>query len=259
LLDSGAGEQAYFDPHHRLFYGPWPLLAASPLLTDRPREDHQRAPQRVLIVGLGGGTHARLAVAAFPNVRVRGIEIDRGLVQVARRHLGLSHPRIQVLIGDGRARLRREPARSADVVILDAYGDLYVPFHLATVEFYRLVRRTLRPGGVVVTNLVRMDRRRTLTNAVGRTLRRVFAHVQLVAVPEGQHRLVVASDHPLARRRILQRVSQLQPPALARYARRAFRTLRAWRGGPGPIFTDDRSPVEFRVHLTLLRRFVGKP
>lgn len=259
LLDSGLGESSYWDPSERRFYGPWPLLAVSPLLLNaRDGLPPRHAPLRVLLIGLGGGTAARMLVRAFPRARVLGVEVDPGIVRVARRYLDLRHPRIRVRIGDGRVVLTRRPTNSADVILLDAYRDLYVPFHLATEEFFRQARRVLRPGGVLVLNLVRMDVRDSLTHAVARTLARVFARVHVVDVPGGTNRLLVAGSHAVDRDAVLARTRTMTPVELARFASQGLSSLRLWSGPKaGPCFTDDRSPVEYLTHRALLRRWLG--
>ena len=45
------------------------------------------------------------------------------------------------------------PGKEADIIAIDAYHQPYVPFYLATQEFFRLVRSRLRPGGIVALNV----------------------------------------------------------------------------------------------------------
>ncbi len=110
-------------------------------------------PRRVLVVGLGGGSLTRAMQRSFPYVRQTIVEIDPEVVQVCREFFGfLPSLTTQVEVVDARTFLGRT-REVYDVIFLDAYGGETIPHHLATVEFFRLVRSRLRPGGVLVANL----------------------------------------------------------------------------------------------------------
>ncbi len=110
-------------------------------------------PRRVLVVGLGGGSLTRAMQRSFPYVRQTIVEIDPEVVQVCREFFGLVPTlttRVEVV--DARTFLGRT-REVFDVIFLDAYGGEAIPHHLATVEFFRLVRSRLPPGGVVASNI----------------------------------------------------------------------------------------------------------
>jgi spermidine synthase len=99
--------------------------------------------------------------------------------------------------GDARVTLADEPTDSADVLIGDAFSARSVPWHLATVEFAREIRRVLRPGGTYALNVIDQPPLK-LVRAEVATLREVFGAVAVVAPPEGGGNFVVlASDAPL--------------------------------------------------------------
>lgn len=110
-------------------------------------------PRRVLVVGLGGGSLTRALQRSFPYVRQTIVEIDPEVVQVCREFFGLVPTLMtQVEVADARTFLGRT-REVYDVVFLDAYGPDAIPHHLTTLEFFRLLRARLRPGGVVVSNI----------------------------------------------------------------------------------------------------------
>lgn len=111
------------------------------------------SPRRVLVVGLGGGSLTRAMQRSFPHVRQTIVEIDPEVVQVCREFFGLV-PTLttQVEVVDARTFLGRT-REVYDVIFLDAYGPDAIPRHLTTVEFFRLVRSRLRPGGVAASNI----------------------------------------------------------------------------------------------------------
>ena len=65
--------------------------------------------------------------------------------------------------------LRRTDGRY-DLIVVDAYHQPYVPFYLATREFFRLVRERLAPGGIVALNVAAVPGDRRLVSAIGSTL-----------------------------------------------------------------------------------------
>ena len=106
----------------------------------------------VLILGMGSGTYASQCYRYFDNTVMTGVEIDGRIIELAYERFGLPEDeRITCVEFDGRAYLRGAP--SYDVVLVDAYRDVTVPFQMATVEFFREVRAHLTEGGVMVMNL----------------------------------------------------------------------------------------------------------
>ena len=70
---------------------------------------------------------------------------------------------------DARPFLRRRDRRY-DVIYVDAYHQPYVPFYLATREFFELVRDRLAPGGVVALNVATVPDDDALVREVSGTL-----------------------------------------------------------------------------------------
>lgn len=109
------------------------------------------------VVHLGGGAFAlpRTLAGRRPDLTQLVVERSRAIIRLAERELGLRRTTaIRVARGDARLVLRRQPDRSADVVIGDAFVGDETPRHLSTVEFAAEVARALRPDGVYVVNLI---------------------------------------------------------------------------------------------------------
>jgi spermidine synthase len=163
-----------------------------------------RQPISALHIGGAGFTMPRYVDATRPGSDNLVLELDPTLVELAQAELGLElpHPAIDVRIGDARTALGRQPADRYDLVIGDAFGGLAVPWHLTTREFTEQIHTTLRPGGVYVLNVIDYPPL-AFARAEAATLRAVFDHVALVAVPariagqEGGNMIFVASDHPI--------------------------------------------------------------
>jgi spermidine synthase len=150
-----------------------------------------------VFIGGGGFTLPRYLLTR-PGTRATVLELDPEIVSLARDELGLRESaRLRVLTGDARVRMRELPARSADLVVGDAFGSRSIPWHLATREFVSDLRRVLRPGGTYAVNVIDSGPL-NLVRGVAATLRAEFAHVGFVGEkPLGGNTVVVASDRAL--------------------------------------------------------------
>jgi len=117
-------------------------------------------PRDVLLVGLGGGSMARFIHQRMPKTRVSVVEIDPGVVTVARRyfHFPEEDARLEIVIGDGAQVVPQLPA-SCDVLVVDGFVDGRPAKALCTQSFYAGAFAALRPGGVMVANFMSDDGR----------------------------------------------------------------------------------------------------
>jgi len=155
-----------------------------------------------VFVGGGGFTLPRWLAARRPGSRSRVLEVDPGVVELARRRLGLrTSGALSVIEGDARVSMRTLPTASADLVVGDAFGAAALPWHLATVEWSDQVKRVLRPGGLYALNVIDSGSLRLL-RAEAATLLATFADVRAIERPgaEGGNFVLLASERPLGRR-----------------------------------------------------------
>ena len=109
---------------------------------------------RVGVVGLGTGT---LACYALPGQRWTYYEIDPVIVDIARdegrfTYLKRCLPDARMVLGDARIMLEREPAASADILVVDAFSSDAIPMHLMTAEAFASYRRHVTPNGLVMVH-----------------------------------------------------------------------------------------------------------
>lgn len=115
-----------------------------------------------LLVGLGGGALVRFLNHYFPELRLDVVEIDPVVVSVAREYFGaVPGPRTRIFTEDGIDYLRRTSERY-DLILMDAHlhpdektDRSGLPLHLRTLAFLRSLQERLRPGGVVLFNMIR--------------------------------------------------------------------------------------------------------
>jgi spermidine synthase len=206
-------------------------------------------PGRVAILGDAAGTVARAYGHFFPATRVDAVELDGALTDIGRRYFDLRGPNLHLYTADARPWLTASRAHY-DTIFLDAYRQPYIPFYLVTREFFASVRDHLRPGGLIIVNVGHTPGSDALEKVVSATLGAVFPVVARDRVSDGNS-LVLASQWPLgsADHRAL-------PPELGDLAR----TVRSRVGpalGGGPVYTDDRAPVEWLTDLSIVRYAAG--
>jgi SAM-dependent methyltransferase len=195
-------------------------------------------PLDVLHIGGGGFTLPTHLADVRPGTRSHVVEIDPGVVDIARDHLGLeTGPDLTVEVRDARIALPRLPDDGFDLVIGDAFSGLSVPWHLTTVEVAREIDRVLRPGGIYAMNVIDGGRS-AFARAELATLQAAFEHVAVVLPssqpPSGKHnQVLVASDRSLPDLDI--------DPADGVLRDGAF--LAGYVGG-AEVLTDDHAPVD---------------
>jgi spermidine synthase len=228
-LDEGLATHSVWRRDEVLTGGVWDTYLAVAVLAPRV--------QRAAMLGNAAGTAARAFAEFYPGVRIDGVEIDPAVSVAGRRFFGMARiPGLRVHDLDARAYLRRTDRRY-DVIVVDAYRPPYVPFYLATREFFELVRARLRPGGLVALNVATTPDDHRLAREIGGTLATVLPHV-LAWQPLRFNQIVIGLRDPPERRLPVPRggIGALVEDLLAR--------MRPVEPSDDP-WTDDRAPVEW--------------
>ena len=114
----------------------------------------QRKPGlRVGVLGLGAGSLA--AYSERPDV-FRFYEINPLVEQIARKeffYLSEARGTMEVVLGDGRLSLEREPGQRFDILAADAFSGDAIPMHLITKQALELYFRHLAPAGTLALNI----------------------------------------------------------------------------------------------------------
>jgi len=129
-----------------------------------------------LILGLGGGTAAKLIRKNWPDVKITGVDIDPIMVELGKKHLGLDEFGVEIKIGDALKELETIE-KKFDLVIVDLYnGDKY-PEKFETENYIDLVRSHLSRGGVAVFNRLYFGDKRPQAVKFGKRLKKIFSEV----------------------------------------------------------------------------------
>ena len=205
-------------------------------------------PERIAILGNAAGTTARAYGHFFPRTAVDGVEIDGELTEVGERFFDLHNPNLTTYHEDARPWLRRSEG-GYDAIMVDAYRQPYIPFYLATREFFELVRDRLAPGGVVVVNAGHPDGNDDLETVLGRTMSEVFPTVLRDPI-EPTNTLLVGSEGPTSAARLRDSIPEL-PRELQPVAVEEITQIGPRLEG-GEVYTDDRAPVEWLIDRSIL-------
>ncbi len=111
------------------------------------------ADLRVGAVGLGVGT---VAAYARPGQSIRFYEINQEVKYMAEKYFSFLSGclgKSEIVLGDARLSLEREPTQHFHVLVLDAFSGDAVPAHLLTKEAFAVYLRHLRPDGVIAVNI----------------------------------------------------------------------------------------------------------
>lgn len=196
----------------------------------------------VMILGMGSGTYASYCVRYFPGVKVQGAEIDQKIADIATEYFGLPDS-VEVAVEDGRAYLTASQEQF-DVIMVDAYQDITIPFQLSSVEFFTEVQRHLKPGGVMVVNLnMTSAQDGSINQYLCDTMASVFAHTYTVNVPANTNTVVFCTDADDLRQTFDENRVRLSNAKYADMMEKVAQSLQDYTGGDC-ILTDDKAPVE---------------
>ena len=209
----------------------------------------------ILILGMGTGTYATQCSRYFGDIRVEGVEIDEKITDLAHRYFELPDT-IRVTTYDGRAFLQgldRVGGRDGseygddglyDVIMVDAYQDITIPFQMSSVEFFSLVRDHLKDDGVMVVNMnMQSDGEDGINEYLADTISSVFTSVYTVDVRNNTNRELFASMDLGFRERLTEGYASEDDEELKSMMETVDAGLTEYRAGDR-ILTDDRAPVE---------------
>ena len=211
---------------------------AAPLMCSA---EHAVTPE-ILILGMGSGTYASRCERYFPEASVTGVEIDEKITSLARTYFHLPE-NADVVTYDGRAFLQVSD-KKYDVIMVDAYQDITIPFQMSSQEFFRQVKSHLREGGIMVVNMnMKSGQSGSINEYLTDTICSVFGSASTVDVPGYTNRVLYASDDASYLDRFAQNISQISDAKLKTLMQAALENQNACHPGDH-ILTDDRAPVE---------------
>lgn len=174
-------------------------------------------PERVLVVGLGGGSIPVTLSEMYPEAIIDIVEIDEAVVRVAKEYFNYRDTeRMQVTVADARVFVKRAMLRKKtyDYVVLDAFTGDYIPEHLLTVEFLQEVKSLLEQDGVLVANTFSTS---ALYDHESETYKAAYGPFLNFKLPITGNRVIIASLSPLPSQETLLERAELFAPLLEPY------------------------------------------
>ena len=112
---------------------------------------------KVAIIGLGTG--ATVCYQSRPEQKWTFFEIDPVVKHIAEEPKYFTYlsdcaeGKYEIVLGDGRLNLSKQPNDSYGIIILDAFSSDAIPVHLLTREAIRMYFQKLKPGGLLVFHI----------------------------------------------------------------------------------------------------------
>ena len=212
-------------------------MAAPLMVPDKPVED-----MNVLILGMGTGTYATQCRKYFGDMNIEGVEIDEKITELSREYFSLPED-VKVTTYDGRAFLQAVET-TYDVIMVDAYQDITIPFQMSSVEFFTMVKDHLKDGGVMVVNMnMHGNKEGDINQYLADTIANVFDNVYSVDVAGSTNRELFASQHSDMIEVLSDHVENLSDAGLQNMMWRVADNSVAYAAGDY-LMTDDKAPVE---------------
>ncbi|MFH1523261.1 MAG: fused MFS/spermidine synthase [Patescibacteria group bacterium] len=266
IFNEGGGIQSVYNSEKVLtgmYYDYFNILPylVNPALTSDVERDwsgiNSEEVKKALILGLAGGTIATQFNYFFKDaIEIEGVEIDKKVIDVAKKYFGLNDSIVKIYNQDGRIFLRNT-ASKYDIIIVDAYrNELYIPWTLTTQEFWNLTKGRLNKNGVIAINVNSSSKESELLGAISNTIASVFKYAYITKVnDDGWNYMITASENELDFKTLtnLIRDKELQnlTPAIISQTKSLKKKPELM------VLTDNRAPIEFMTEAMVLNYIRG--
>ena len=237
---------------------------AAPYMAGIKEKENAGENVDVLILGMGSGTYATQLSRYFDNVNIEGVEIDDKITDLAHKYFELPET-AKVTTYDGRAYLAAIDNKY-DVIMVDAYQDITIPFQMSSTEFFTMVKEHLKDDGVMVVNMnmysddgfnegagsaqtaetasgANAASTASINTYLADTISSVFSSVTIVDVPNTTNKELFATNAEDFMERLSANAAIENKPELSAMMDKVMATAKDYVGS-GHIMTDDKAPVE---------------
>jgi spermidine synthase len=250
---------SYYHPGRIMTRAYWDYYCLGPLV----KED----AKNVLILGMGAGTSVRQFLHFWKDLQIDAVEIDPVIAQVASKMFNLpeDHDNLSVYIDDARVFLQTNPGKSYDIIEIDIFqGGVFIPFYLATQEFFSLCKKRLKPGGLMIMNVNTLKgwnevqaKGATLPGSIGNTIAEIFPSVFSIKL-KGGNVIFLAFKEPLTLDTLSDLMKKAEPKSLEMQRLLAFslKSVKQYqKQDNSPVLTDDLSPLDKLTYPIAVARF----
>ena len=196
----------------------------------------------MLILGMGTGTYAKQCAHYYGASSIKGVEIDEKITKLAGEYFELPSS-VPVTTYDGRAYLAADKG-TYDVIMVDAYQDITIPFQMSSIEFFTLVKEHLNENGVMVVNMnMHSDAEGNINDYLSDTIAEVFDYVYTVEVRGSTNRELFATQNPDVLSDFEAVRETIEDTELQMMLTRVSDGITLYEKGEY-LLTDDKAPVE---------------
>jgi spermidine synthase len=207
----------------------------------------------LLILGLGTGTYATQCHNYFGMENIDGVEIDEKIVDLANEYFDLPEC-VTTYIEDGRAYISRTD-KKYEVIMVDAYQDITIPFQMSSVEFFTLVDEHLTDGGVMVVNMnMKSSGDGSINDYLCGTITSVFDNVYICPTNSANVVLFATNGDDL-KERLENNLETIENKETYRFISRIADKFEKVEKNEY-ILTDDKAPVEL-LGMKVLDEMIG--
>ena len=147
--------------------------------------------ERILIIGIGGGSLPMAIRETYPETQIDAVELDQEVVNVALRYFQFKpDEKLAVFAEDGRVFIRKMRHQNIkyDAIILDAFDKDYIPEHMTSIEFIAQAKSTLTDDGIILANTFKAT---NFAKYEESTYQSVFGDIYESSIPNG-NRIIIA-------------------------------------------------------------------
>gem|GEM_PF-1640457 len=132
----------------------------------------------VLILGYAGGSIGK-SLYNFSNTKIHidGVEIDEEVTKISLEYFGVSQSERDIYHKDARVFLANN-TKKYDIVVIDAFSNIFIPYHLMTVEFFELVKNAMNDDSIMAANTITSDLSGELFNKYAATISSSFSNLK---------------------------------------------------------------------------------
>ena len=194
----------------------------------------------VLILGLGTGTFGAECVKYFNTTTIDGVEIDGKIIELSKTYFDLPE-NIVTYEEDGRSFIDRT-TKTYDVIMVDAYKDITIPFQMSTIEFFNSVKSHLNENGVMVVNMnMTSSKEGSINNYLEDTIKSCFNSVYTCAYG-GNKELFASNDYDV-KEALSTKIKGVTNTKLKLVLNTVYKNMEEITTS-NYILTDDKAPVE---------------
>ena len=202
--------------------------------------DSTKFAKDILILGLGTGTYAEESLKYFKVNKIEGVEIDQKIIDLAYKYFDLDE-RVITYTEDGRAFINRSKDKY-DVIMVDAYQDISIPFSMSSLEFFTLIKEHLNHNGCLVVNMnMYSDKEGSINDYLSSTIKHVFPYVYTSKI--GTNVELFASVDKDFKEGLNDKIPDIESDILRERMEKVYKSLNEYTN-TAYLLTDDKAAVE---------------